>query len=87
MANSRSKKEIIKALALKMDTDEKTAGQWLDGVTETFYETFKSGSGVSLTGFGSFYLERRRDSTAFKFNPSQKLRKLFGWSSSYKGDL
>jgi hypothetical protein len=29
MANSRSKKEIIKALALKMDTDEKTAGQWL----------------------------------------------------------
>jgi hypothetical protein len=24
---------------------------------------------------------------AFKFNPGQKLRALFGWSSSYKGTL
>jgi nucleoid DNA-binding protein len=87
MANSRSKMEIIKELSLKMDADEETAGRWLDGVTDTLYETFKSGYGASLTGFGSFYLDRRRSSTAFKFNPSQKLKKLFGWSSSYKGEL
>ena len=70
-----------------MSTDEKTASKWLDGVTDTLYETFKKGQGVTLTGFGSFYLSQRRDSTAFKFNPSQKLKKLFGWSSTYKGDL
>ena len=87
MANSRSKKDIIKELASKMDADEETAGRWLDGVTDTLYETFKSGYGASLTGFGSFYLDLRRSSTAFKFNPGQKLKKLFGWSSSYKGEL
>ena len=87
MANSKSKKEIVKKLALKMDADEETASRWLDGVTDTLYEIFKSGYGVSLTGFGSFYLDRRRSSTAFKFNPGQKLKKLLGWSSSYKGDL
>ncbi len=87
MANSRSKKEIIKELALKMNTDEETACRWLDGVTDTLYATFKSGHGAALTGFGSFYLDRRRGSTAFKFNPSQKMKKLLGWSSSYKGEL
>ena len=87
MANSISKKVMIKKLALKMDADEETAGRWLDGVTDTLYETFKSGYGASLTGFGSFYLDRRRSSTAFKFNPGQKLKKLLGWSSSYKGEL
>ncbi len=87
MAYSRSKKEIVEELALKMDTDEETASRWLQGVTDTLYETFKSGYGASLTGFGSFYLDRRGSSTAFKFNPSQKLKKLLGWSSSYKGEI
>jgi nucleoid DNA-binding protein len=87
MAHSRSKKDIIKELAQRMNADEETANRWLDGVTDTLYETFKSGYGASLTGFGSFYLDRRRSSTAFKFNPGQKLKKLLGWSSSYKGEL
>lgn len=87
MANSRSTKELIEELALKMNTDNETASRWLDGVTDTLYETFKSGYGASLTGFGSFYLDRRRGSTAFKFNPSQKLKKLFGWSSTFKGEF
>lgn len=70
-----------------MNTDEKTASGWVDGVTDTLYETFREGQGVSLTGLGSFYLSVRGASCAFKFNPSQKLRKLLGWSSSYTGDL
>lgn len=77
-SGSLSKKEFIKKLALNMDTDEETASQWLDGVTDTLYDTFKVGQGVTLTGFGSFYLDRRGESTAFKFNPSQRLRKLLG---------
>ena len=87
MGSSISKKEIVNRLALKMHTDEETAKIWLDGVTETLFETFKEGHGATLTGFGSFYLDRRGSSTAFKFNPSQKLKKLLGWSSSYKGKL
>lgn len=87
MGSPISKKEFIKKLAKKMNCDEKTASLWLDGVTDTLYETFKKGHGVTLTGFGSFYLSRRRESAAFKFNPSQKLKKLLRWSSTYKGQL
>jgi hypothetical protein len=45
------------------------------------------GEGVSLRGFGSFYVRAERDSWVFKFNPSQRLRALFGWSSTYRGPL
>ena len=36
---------------------------------------------------GGFYVSPRGDTWAFKFNPGQKLRALFGWSSTYKGEL
>ena len=70
-----------------MNADEKTSAAWLDGVTGTFYDTFRNGQGVSLPGLGSFYLQKRGYSYVFKFNPSQKLRKLLGWSSTYKGEV
>ncbi len=84
---SLSKQEFVAKLASRMGTNEEIAGKWLDGITDSLYETFREGQGVTLTGFGSFYLSQRRDSTAFKFNPGQKLKKLLGWSSSYKGDV
>ncbi|MBE9117912.1 HU family DNA-binding protein [Lusitaniella coriacea LEGE 07157] len=80
-----SKKEFIKMLANRMETNEKEASQWLEGTIDTFYNVFHQGRGVTLTGFGGFYLQPKRDSCSFKFNPSQKLRKLLGWSSSHKG--
>ena len=86
-SSALSKKDFIARLAQKMGTSEKVATKWLDGVTDTLYETFKDGQGVTLTNFGSFFVSQRGDTTAFKFNPSQKLKKLFGWSSSYKGEL
>jgi len=84
MANSITKTEFINRLARHASTDEQTAGQWIDAVTDTLYETFQDGNGVTLPGFGGFYLDKRKDGYAFKFNPGQKLRALFGWSSSYK---
>jgi DNA-binding protein HU-beta len=42
---------------------------------------------VTLQNFGTFYIDVRRSGTKFKFNPSQKWKALFGWSSSYKGEL
>ncbi|MCR4292435.1 MAG: HU family DNA-binding protein [Candidatus Kuenenia sp.] len=87
MSKSLTKKEFIQRLAVRMNTDEKTATGWVDGVTDTLYETFREGQGVSLTGLGSFYMRKCGHSQVFKFNPSQKLRKLLGWSSSYTGDI
>ena len=81
------KKDVVHSLAQRMGTDEQTAEVWLDGFTETLYEAFKEGRSVTLSGLGGFYVRPHRDSWAFKFNPGQKLRALFGWSSSYKGKL
>jgi DNA-binding protein HU-beta len=87
MAGKQKKQEFIQALAAKMRVDETTAERWVDAYTETLFETFKSGRGVTIDGLGGFYLDQRGDSTAFKFNPSQKLRALLGWSSTYRGDV
>ena len=87
MATKIQKQEVVKRLASRLSVDEKAAEEYLDAVTETLYEAFKSGQGVTLPNFGSFYLDVRRSGCVFKFNPSQKLRALFGWSSTYKGPL
>jgi DNA-binding protein HU-beta len=81
------KKELIRRLAKRMGVDEKTAKVWIDAVTETLYEIFKEGLSVTLPGFGGFFVRPRGKTWVFKFNPGQKLRALFGWSSSYKGGL
>ena len=51
------------------------------------YEALKQGECVSLRNFGTFYVRSEQESWVFKFSPSQRLRKLFGWSSTYKGKL
>ncbi|MES2733718.1 MAG: HU family DNA-binding protein [Bacteroidota bacterium] len=79
-----SKKEFIQALAVRMQTDQATAERWVEAYTDTLFEAFKAGQSITIDSLGSFYLDRRRESTAFKFNPSQKLRALLGWASTYK---
>ena len=85
MAQKINKDELARRIARRMDSDEKTARVWLEATLDSMYEVFESGKGITLTGFGGFYLDKRRDGYAFKFNPGQKLRALFGWSSTYKG--
>ena len=85
MSDRIQKKEIIQRLAQRMDTDEKTAEAWFEAFTDTLYEAFKEGRSVTLPGFGGFYVKPKGETWAFKFNPGQKLRALFGWSSTYKG--
>jgi DNA-binding protein HU-beta len=87
VAERIEKQEFIRRLAERMQTDQATATRWLDGVLEEMYQTFRSGNGLTLPGFGGFYLDYRRDSWVFKFNPGQKLCALFGWSSTYRGPL
>ena len=87
MAERIGTKAFIHQLALRMQTDDKVASAWLEATVETLYDTFKAGKGVTLPGLGGFYVQPRGKTWAFKFNPGQKLRALFGWSSSYKGTL
>jgi len=87
MADRIEKKAFVQQLAKRMNADEKVADEWLEATLETLYENFKAGRGVTLTGFGGFYVQPKGRTWAFKFNPGQKLKALFGWSSTYKGKL
>ncbi len=86
MSDRVSKKELIARLAARMKTDEVTAAAWLDGLADEV-AAVGAGESVTLPNLGGFYVKQKRDSTVFKFNPSQKLRAILGWSSTYKGDL
>jgi DNA-binding protein HU-beta len=87
MAERIDTKAFVHQLALRMQTEDHIASAWLAATLETLYDNFKAGKGVTLTGFGGFYVQPKGRTWAFKFNPGQKLRALFGWSSSYKGTL
>jgi nucleoid DNA-binding protein len=71
MAERVQKAEFIRRLVKKMKTDDATAERWLDGIVDTLYGVFKSGKGISLPGFGGFYVDRRRARTVFRFNPGR----------------
>jgi Bacterial DNA-binding protein len=86
MANRIAKDALAQRLGVRMQSDTTTAAAWIDGIVETLYESFKEGESVTLRGFGSFYVRPERSSWVFRFNPGQRLRALFGWSSNYKGE-
>jgi len=79
------KKELVRRISERIPKDTDTVEEMVDATLEEIYEALKQGECVSLRNLGSFYVRPERDSWVFKFNPSQRLRKLFGWSSTYKG--
>jgi hypothetical protein len=87
MTERINKDELIRRLAARMHADVATATAWVDGIVETLYESFKAGESVTLPGFDGFYVRREPESWVFKFTPGQRLRALFGWSSTYSGPL
>ncbi len=84
---SVDKKMLLTRIAKRLNKDTGATEEILDAALEEIYQALKNGESVSLRGFGEFYIDWRRSGTVFKFNPSQRLRALFGWSSTYKGDL
>ena len=80
------KDNVARRLATRMNADEATATAWVDGIIETLYEAFKAGESVTLPGFGGFFVRPEPNNWVFKFNPGQRLRALFGWSSTYTGE-
>ncbi len=87
MTNRIDKEEVIKRVAVKTGQDKAIVTEIVDTAFEEIYEAFKREEKVSIRNFGTFYIDVRRSGTVFKFNPAQRLRALFGWSSTYKGEL
>lgn len=80
-------KEFIKQYAQKIGCDEATAEQNIEDFVEVVLESMKKGESLTIQHLGRFYVDERRDSTVFKFTPSQKLKAILGWSSTYKGEI
>jgi DNA-binding protein HU-beta len=87
MSNRIDKKELVRRVAVRTDVEVEMASRFVEVTLEEIYEALKQGECVSLRNFGTFYVRPERRSWVFKFNPSQRLRKLFGWSSTYKGRI
>lgn len=87
MSANIDKKEVIQRVAGRLGQTPAEVEPVIDATFEEIYAAFKRGEGVSIRNFGTFYIDVRRTGTVFKFNASQRLRALFGWSSTYKGEL
>jgi DNA-binding protein HU-beta len=87
MSDRIEKQELVERVARRVGQEVGPVGRVVDATFEEIYEALKAGERVSLRDFGAFYVRQERESWVFKFNPSQRLRKLFGWSSTYRGEL
>ncbi len=87
MSGRIEKDELVERVAQRTGASPKTVEAFVDATLEEIYEALKHEERVSLRNFGTFYVRRERESWVFKFSASQRLRKLFGWTSSYKGEL
>jgi DNA-binding protein HU-beta len=87
MTGRVGKPKLVRLVSQRTNRDAETVSEIVDALLEETYHALKRGDSVSLRGFGSFYVRPERESWVFKFNPSQRLRALFGWSSTYRGPL
>jgi DNA-binding protein HU-beta len=77
--------ELVRRVVQRTSREHAMVEELLDAVLEELYTAFKRGESVSLRNFGSFYVRPATEQWVFRFNPAQRLRKLFGWSSTYRG--
>ena len=81
------KAELVARVAVRVQKDADAVEEIVDATLEEIYQALKRGETVSLRNFGTFYVREERSNWVFRFNPSQRWRALFGWSSTYKGEL
>jgi DNA-binding protein HU-beta len=87
VSESRIEKlELIARVARRTGRESGMVEENLEAALEEIYQALKQGETVSLRNFGTFYVRPERASWVFRFNPSQKWRALFGWSSTYTGE-
>lgn len=87
VADRVEKPELVRLVAERTGQHTDTVAETVDAFLDEVYEALKRGQSVSLRGFGSFYVRPERENWVFRFNPSQRLRALFGWSSTHRGPL
>jgi DNA-binding protein HU-beta len=79
------KKELVQRVAERLKKEPDKIEPVIDTTLDEIYDSLARCESVTIKNFGTFYVRSEREKWVFKFNPSQRLRKLFGWSSTYKG--
>jgi DNA-binding protein HU-beta len=79
------KPDVVRLVMQRTGREQTIVEEVLDAALEEIYAAFTRGESVSLRNFGSFYVRPETAQWVFRFNPAQRLRKLFGWSSTYHG--
>ncbi len=87
MTDKITEKELIKRVSNRTDKELDDVELIINATLEEIYQSLKRRENIVIRNFGKFYIRDSSSGTIFKFDPSQKLRALFGWSSTYKGDL
>ena len=87
MAERIAKKDLVELVSQRINRETMIVEEIVDATLEEIYEALKRGESVSLRNFGIFYVRVEWQSWVFKFTPSQRLRRVFGWSSTYTGPL
>lgn len=90
MKDKISKKQFLANVARKNDMPVEDITKAFDVITEGIHDTVMNGTILSLTGFGSFYLQKHKghpvqfegqaavpDYVVFKFSASDVLNKRF----------
>jgi DNA-binding protein HU-beta len=85
MPDRIEKQDLVRAVSARLAGEGAGVDTIVDAFLEEIYQALKRGESVTLRDFGSFYVRPEQGSWIFRFNPSQRLRKLFGWSSTYRG--
>lgn len=80
-------KELVERVSQATGHNPELVASILDAMLDEMYRAFTQGESITLRNFGSFFVRSGRETWTFKFNPGQKLRRLFGWSSTYTGEL
>jgi len=83
-----NEKELIQSIVKESGVDAETVDKVFTATIEQIIKSLKDCETVSIRNFGRFYIRPGDDRMkVFKFSSSQRLRKIFGWSSTYKGDI
>jgi DNA-binding protein HU-beta len=81
-------KELIQNIVKETGIEIKTVESVFNATIEEIVQSLKRCDSVTIRNFGRFYIDQRHSNTkVFKFSPSQRLRKIFGWTSTYKGEV
>lgn len=87
MGDRIDRNDLVRTVSEETGHSPTTTGAVIDATLEAIYEAVKRGESVSLRNFGTFYVRPERNAWVFKFSPSQRLRAVLGWSSTYRGKL